>query len=195
VPFRRICDHAGALRHHDRIRLARDLEKYERRILPAALAVYFPNITEPFSLMRHTFWMFNHMDIQVAGFGERGEKLGVDPQWLLVLVIDVRTATACFIWGYQLDPYIHIERINASIVKSRLLLRDGLLMAGIRKVMKDAVRHVVSQAGPVLRHPGKYNVVFKKEEMPFIEGKETKISFRNEGKIPDKEAGKRKWEL
>lgn len=163
APFRRICDNAGALRHQDRIKLAEFLEKLEQRIRPVALAVYFPNITEPFSLMRHTFWMFNYMDIQPAGFGER-RKDGVDPQWLLVLVIDVRTATACFVWGYQLDPYVHIDRINSSIVKARLFLRDGQLMAGIRQVMKGAVRHVVSQAGPVMRHPEKHGAIFKKEE-------------------------------
>ena len=36
----------------------------------------------------------------------------LDPQWLLVLVLDVRTDTACFMWGYELDPYVEPDLIN-----------------------------------------------------------------------------------
>ena len=53
IPYRRVCDNAGALRQQDRMRLNALLEKLERRIPPVLLSVYFPNILEPFSLIPH----------------------------------------------------------------------------------------------------------------------------------------------
>ena len=44
----------------------------------------------------------NHLTVDEAGFPNHQGPL--DPQWLLVLVLDVRTDTACFMWGYELDP-------------------------------------------------------------------------------------------
>ncbi len=143
--------------------------------------------------MHHSFWLFNHLEIQQGGFGARGEGSGVDPQWLLVLVIDVRTGTACFIWGYQLDPYIHIEQISSSIVKSRLLLRDGKLVEGIRKVMKFAVRHIVSNSGPVLRSPKRFGITFK-DDVERNHGKKDMPSSLTQGDPQArKEEVKRKW--
>ena len=51
IPYRRVCDNAGALRQQDRVKLNALLEKLERRIPPVLLSVYFPNILEPFSLI------------------------------------------------------------------------------------------------------------------------------------------------
>lgn len=164
--YRRVNDSAGALRQQDRVRLAHCLEKIERRIAPAALSVYFPNITEPFILKQHSFWFFNQMVLQQADFANRAEP--VSPEWLLVLVIDIRTATAHYIWGYQLDPYIDINRINSSIIKSRLLLRDGLLVSGICKAMKDAVRQIAARARNVSANPSKYGLV---QHAPSFQGK------------------------
>ena len=98
IPYRRVCDNAGALRQQDRVKLNALLEKLERRIPPVLLSVYFPNILEPFSLIPHSFWMMNHLMVDEAGFPNHQGPL--DPQWLLVLVLDVRTDTACFMWGY-----------------------------------------------------------------------------------------------
>lgn len=160
--FRRVCDHAGALRHHDRLKLEVFLQKLEKRIQPAALAVYFPNVGEPFGLMRQAFWSFNHLRIPDAAFGEtRGEP--VFPEWMLVLTIDVRNATACFAWGYQLDPYIDVNRINTSIMKARLVLREGMLFQGICRVMKDAARQIVSRARQVNASPAKYGMILDEE--------------------------------
>lgn len=154
--YRRINDSAGALRQQDRIRLGHYLEKIEKRISPVALSVYFPNITEPFILKQHSFWLFNQVVIQQADFAGRSEPLV--PEWLFVLVIDIRTATAHFIWGYQLDPYVDVNRINSSIIKSRLLLRDGLLVQGIRKTMKDAARQIAGRVKTVHAHPERYGL-------------------------------------
>lgn len=148
---------AGALRHQDRLKLAHYLERIERRISPAALSVYFPNITEPFILKQHSFWLFNQITVQQADFANRAEP--VSPEWLFVLVIDIRTASAHFIWGYQLDPYVDIDRINSAIYKARLLLRDGLLVQGIRKIIKDAVRQIASRVKTVAAHPEKYAIL------------------------------------
>ena len=63
IPYRRVCDNAGALRQQDRMRLNALLEKLERRIPPVLLSVYFPNILEPFSLIPHSFWTMNHLTV------------------------------------------------------------------------------------------------------------------------------------
>ncbi len=94
IPYRRVCDNAGALRQQDRMKLNALLEKLERRIPPVLLSVYFPNILEPFSLIPHSFWTMNHLTVDEAGFPNHQGPL--DPQWLLILVLDVRTDTACF---------------------------------------------------------------------------------------------------
>ena len=57
IPYRRVCDNAGALRQQDRVKLNALLEKLESRIPPVLLSVYFPNILEPFSLIPHSFWI------------------------------------------------------------------------------------------------------------------------------------------
>ena len=67
IPYRRVCDNAGALRQQDRMRLNALLEKLERRIPPVLLSVYFPNILEPFSLIPHSFWTMNHLTVDEAG--------------------------------------------------------------------------------------------------------------------------------
>ena len=120
IPYRRVCDNAGALRQQDRMRLNALLEKLERRIPPVLLSVYFPNILEPFSLIPHSFWTMNHLTVDEAGFPNHQGPL--DPQWLLVLVLDVRTDTACFMWGYELDPYVEPDLINKSIMKALSLI-------------------------------------------------------------------------
>ena len=169
VKFRRVTDMAGALRHQSRIELAKALEKLERRIAPAVLAVYFPNIADPYVLVRHTFWMFNNMEIQSADFGEHRV---IDPQWMLVLSIDVRSASACFVWGYQLDPYMDLDKDTSSIVRAQLLLRDGMLVDGIKKTMSVVTRQIAKRALQTYRNPAKYHVVFKPEEEITDSGKE-----------------------
>lgn len=134
IPYRRVCDNAGALRQQDRMKLNALLEKLERRIPPVLLSVYFPNILEPFSLIPHSFWTMNHLTVDEAGFPNHQGPL--DPQWLLILVLDVRTDTACFMWGYELDPYVEPDLINKSIMKARIPLRESMLLQAAGSIMK-----------------------------------------------------------
>ncbi|MEG0427739.1 MAG: hypothetical protein RR553_07560 [Akkermansia sp.] len=163
VEFRRVCDHAGALRHHDRMKLEAYLEKLERRILPVALSVYFPNVNEPYALKRQAFWLLNHINVAQAGFG--GREYLCDPEWLLILVVDVRNASACFAWGYQLDPYIDINKINMSIMKASLTLREGTLLQGICKTMKEATRQIVSRTRHVNASPEKHGLILANDQL------------------------------
>ena len=144
IPYRRVCDNAGALRQQDRVKLNALLEKLERRIPPVLLSVYFPNILEPFSLIPHSFWVMNHLTVDEAGFPSHQGPL--DPQWLLILVLDVRTDTACFMWGYELDPYVEPDLINKSIMKARIPLRESMLLQAVGSIMKDAVQLVARKA-------------------------------------------------
>lgn len=168
--FRRVCDQAGALRHHDRLKLESFLQKLEKRIQPAILAVYFPNVGEPHGLMKQTFWSFNHLNVSDAAFGE-GRSEPASAEWMLMLTIDVRNATACFAWGYQLDSYVDVDRINASIMKAQLVLREGMLFRGVCRVMKEAARQVVSRARHVNASPEKYGMVLSDSS---LRGKEEK---------------------
>ena len=120
IPYRRVCDNAGALRQQDRMRLNALLEKLERRIPPVLLSVYFPNI--------------------------------------LVLVLDVRTDTACFMWGYELDPYVEPDLINKSIMKARIPLRESMLLQAAGAIMKNAVQLVARKARSKVRHPMRYGL-------------------------------------
>jgi hypothetical protein len=156
IPYRRVCDNAGALRQQDRVKLNALLEKLERRIPPVLLSVYFPNILEPFSLIPHSFWMMNHLTVDEAGFPNHQGPL--DPQWLLVLVLDVRTDTACFMWGYELDPYVEPDLINKSIMKARIPLRESMLLHAAGSIMKDAVHLVARKARSKVRHPMRYGL-------------------------------------
>ncbi|KAA3148923.1 MULTISPECIES: hypothetical protein [unclassified Akkermansia] len=156
IPYRRVCDNAGALRQQDRVKLNALLEKLERRIPPVLLSVYFPNILEPFSLIPHSFWMMNHLMVDEAGFPNHQGPL--DPQWLLVLVLDVRTDTACFMWGYELDPYVEPDLINKSIMKARIPLRESMLLHAAGSIMKDAVHLVARKARSKVRHPMRYGL-------------------------------------
>lgn len=101
---------------------------------PVLLSVYFPNILEPFSLIPHSFWTMNHLTVDEAGFPNHQGPL--DPQWLLILVLDVRTDTACFMWGYELDPYVEPDLINKSIMKARIPLRESMLLQAAGSIMK-----------------------------------------------------------
>ncbi len=157
VPFRRVCDNAGALRQQDRMKLNAALEKLERRIAPAMLAVYFPNLLEPFSMIGHNFWTLNHAAADEGGFPNR--KHPVDPQWLLVLALDVRTDTAGFMWGYQMDPYVDQEKINKCIMKYRIPLRENMLVHACAGIMKMAVRMIESRARHMVKKPIRYGLI------------------------------------
>ena len=147
--FERVLDHAGALRHRDRVKLAKLLEKLERRIPPVMLAVYFPGISEPHQVVLHNLWVLNHIHTDEAGFPNR--KYPVNLQWLLVLVVDVHTDKAFFMWGYQLDPYIQGDYLNPAIRKAQIPLRENLLLQGTKTVMRHATRLVARAARLKLR--------------------------------------------
>ncbi len=68
----------------------------------------------------------------------------VRQDWMLVLVLDVQLETACFSWGYQLDPYIDPNSINRCIVKAKLQFRERAMVAGLRRVMKGAVKEIAA---------------------------------------------------
>ena len=87
IPYRRVCDNAGALRQQDPREAERPAGKTGTPHSPVLLSVYFPNILDPFSLIPHSFWMMNHLTVDEAGFPNHQGPL--DPQWLLVLVLDI----------------------------------------------------------------------------------------------------------
>lgn len=100
--------------------------------------------------------MMNHLTVDEAGFPSHQGPL--DPQWLLILVLDVRTDTACFMWGYELDPYVEPDLINKSIMKARIPLRESMLLQAVGSIMKDAVQLVARKARSKVRHPMRYGL-------------------------------------
>ncbi len=68
----------------------------------------------------------------------------VKQEWMLILVLDVQLERACFSWGYQLDPYINPDSINRCIVSAKFQFRERAMVAGLRRVMKGAVREIAS---------------------------------------------------
>lgn len=66
----------------------------------------------------------------------------VRQEWMLVLVMDVQLETACFSWGYMLDPYINPDSINSSIIRARLQFRERDMISGLKKVMSHAARTI-----------------------------------------------------
>lgn len=71
----------------------------------------------------------------------------VRPEWMLLLVLDVQLETACFAWGYMLDPYIDPDRINAAMMKrARQLFRERSTEKALELVMEGAAHHLASRA-------------------------------------------------
>ncbi len=68
----------------------------------------------------------------------------VKQEWMLILVLDVQLERACFSWGYQLDPYINPDSINRCIVGAKFQFRERAMVAGLRRVMRDAVREIAA---------------------------------------------------
>ncbi len=155
IPYRRVCDNAGALRQQDRVKLNALLEKLERRIPPSSFPSISPTSWSPFPSFP-TAWMMNHLTVDEAGFPNPQGPLA--PQWLLILVLDVRTDTACFMWGYELDPYVEPDLINKSIMKARIPLRESMLLQAVGSIMKDAVQLVARKARSKVRHPMRYGL-------------------------------------
>lgn len=75
----------------------------------------------------------------------------VRQEWMLVLVMDVQLETACFTWGYMLDPYINPDSINSCIIKARLQFRERAMVTGLKKVMRSVVHHIALEAHSVNR--------------------------------------------
>ncbi len=75
----------------------------------------------------------------------------VRQEWMLILVMDVQLETACFTWGYMLDPYINPDSINSCIIKARLQFRERAMVTGLKKVMRSAVHHIALEAHSVNR--------------------------------------------
>lgn len=75
----------------------------------------------------------------------------VRQEWMLVLALDVQLETACFTWGYMLDPYVNPDSINSCIIGARLYFRERAMAVGLRKVMKAAVSQLASRSHGVNR--------------------------------------------
>ncbi|MDO5450895.1 MAG: zinc ribbon domain-containing protein, partial [Akkermansia sp.] len=75
----------------------------------------------------------------------------VKMEWALILVMDVQLEMACFSWGYRLDPYINPEKINKAILSARLQFRERATAAGIKRVMKEAVRIIATDSRGIMR--------------------------------------------
>ena len=79
----------------------------------------------------------------------------VRQEWMLILVMDVQLETACFTWGYMLDPYINPDSINSCIIGARLQFRERAIVTGLKKVMRSVVHNIALEAHSVnrrLRH-------------------------------------------
>ena len=83
----------------------------------------------------------------------------VRQEWMLILVLDVQLELACFSWGYMLDPYVNPERINAAITGARLYFRERAMVAGLKRVMKAAVRQLASQSHRINRRLNKSKLI------------------------------------
>ena len=70
----------------------------------------------------------------------------VQPEWILMLVLDVQLEVACFSWGYMLDPYVSADKINTTIVKARLQFRERAMLTALKKVMAGAVSQMATAA-------------------------------------------------
>ena len=68
------------------------------------------------------------------------------------------TDTACFMWGYELDPYVEPDLINKSIMKARIPLRESMLLQAAGSIMKNAVQLVARKARSKVRHPMRYGL-------------------------------------
>lgn len=75
----------------------------------------------------------------------------VRQEWMLILVMDVQLETACFTWGYMLDPYINPDSINSCIIKARLQFRERAMVTGLKKVMRSVVHNIALEAHSVNR--------------------------------------------
>lgn len=150
IQIKRLTDNIGALNSQERAKITKALEKIERRISPVALAVYFPEVEMHNQFLGHAFWALNHGIIAKDTF--RWRKAPVEAEWLLMLVIDIRSGLACFTWGYQLDPYIDVNRINSSIIQARLSMRDNDFVEAIPAIMHKAALHIAQHAHRIHRH-------------------------------------------
>lgn len=75
----------------------------------------------------------------------------VRQEWMLILVMDVQLETACFTWGYMLDPYINPDSINSCIISARLQFRERAMVTGLKKVMRSVVHNIALEAHSVNR--------------------------------------------
>ncbi len=75
----------------------------------------------------------------------------VRQEWMLILVMDVQLETACFTWGYMLDPYINPDSINSCIIGARLQFRERAMVTGLKKVMRSVVHNIALEAHSVNR--------------------------------------------
>lgn len=157
IQIKRLTDNIGALNSQERAKITKALEKIERRISPVALAVYFPEVEMHNQFLGHAFWALNHGVIAKDTF--RWRKAPVKAEWLLMLVIDIRSGLACFTWGYQLDPYIDVNRINSCIIQARLSMRDNDFVEAIPAIMHKAALHIARQAHRIHRHSILYPIL------------------------------------
>ncbi len=80
-------------------------------------------------------------------------------EWMLILVIDVQLETACYVWGYMLDPYIDPDRINSSILKARIPIRERDVVQAIKIMMTEAAREIAASGHAAVRHAGKHGLL------------------------------------
>lgn len=70
----------------------------------------------------------------------------VEKEWMLILVLDVQLARACFSWGYKLDAYVNGEELSSIIPCAYTKFRNKDILAGIKKVMSKATSQIAGNA-------------------------------------------------
>lgn len=159
IKMRRITDHAGVLMLKDRAALGAHLRELEERICPVLLTVYFIDTLDSATVAAEALWIFDNMQYVEADFPEKtyttkvvlnGEsertlrQSSLDPEWNLMLVIDVRGNTASFVWGYQLDNYVSATALNKCILKSEAHLRSYQFGKAVKSIMNRVTRLLVN---------------------------------------------------
>lgn len=70
----------------------------------------------------------------------------VEKEWMLILMLDVQLARACFSWGYKLDAYVNGEELSSKIPCAYTKFRSKDILSGIKKIMRKVTSHIAGNA-------------------------------------------------
>ena len=160
----RLNDSAGVLRLKERKKAQKWFDRFEATFPQLFFSVYYGSFEDASKIREYGIWLLNH-----GYYSDIGEEKGNDGG--ILLVVDVRSKTACLVFGYLLDYYLREKDAFNVLVKAHPSWLKGDHAHGLKIIINSLTKVLQRRSRKAMRNPAKYQQLehSKKETQPWEE--------------------------